>query len=189
MYHNTLLFLHEIRLCYRELNTVSTKPLLGNANVICLAKQIFEITAIFVNWSALWGWPVIPTVILMELNTSLYRSFHQKLETMAKTSRSARLDQHKLEFLTNPQANPVSLWLLALLSDPAPWKLWELQPHEYSGHKRARLWKAMLFQLIQYLQKPKIIWKFKVKISSCNQYLLSNTNKRLKDRTWVTMWN
>ena len=120
MYHNALQLPYEIGLYYKELNAVSTKPLLGKANVICLAKQILEITAIFVNWSPLWGRPVIPTAISMELNNSLLGSFHHKLETMAQMSRSARLDLRKLGFLTKPQANPVSFWLLAPLPDPTP---------------------------------------------------------------------
>ena len=75
MYHNVLQLPHEMRPYYTELNTVSTKPLLGKANFICLAKQILEIAAVFVNWSPLWGWPVIPTAIFMELNNcSCYAS-------------------------------------------------------------------------------------------------------------------
>lgn len=135
MYHNALQLFHEIGLYYKELNAV-TKPLLGKANVICLAKQILEITAIFVNWSPLWGRPVIPTAISMELNNSLHGSFHHKLETMAKMSRSARLDLHKLGFLTKPQANPVRFWLLAPLPDRTPQRLGELQPPEHSGRGR-----------------------------------------------------
>lgn len=120
MCHNAPQLPYEKRLYYRELNTVSTKPLLGQANVICLAKQILEIMETFINWSPLQGWPAILTAIFMELNNSLHGSFHHKLETMAEISRSTRLGPHKLGFPTKPQANPVSCWLLVPLSDPTP---------------------------------------------------------------------
>lgn len=136
MYHNALQLPHEKRLYYRELDTVSTKLLLGQASVICLAKQILEIMAIFVNWSQLRGWPAILTAIFMEINNSLRGSFHHKLETMAETSRSTRLGLHKLGFLTKPQAKPVSCWLLVPLPDPTHWRLGELQPPEHSGQGR-----------------------------------------------------
>lgn len=49
VYHNALELPQEARLYYRELNMVSTKTLLGEANVFSLVKQILQIMTIFAN--------------------------------------------------------------------------------------------------------------------------------------------
>lgn len=155
VYHNSLHLPHEKRLYNTGLNT-GTTFLLGHTSVICLEKQILEISKLFFNWSQLQGWPANLTQVFTELNNSSRRSFHNKLLTKAEMSSSTSLGLCKLGFQANPQAKTASCWLLELLSDPTPWRVGGLQTPEHSGQGRAwiaRLQAATSFQLIQYLQK------------------------------------